>query len=205
VRRGPPDAGPPILLLHGLGGDEDVMWVFETALPRQATVVAPRAPFAANGGHTWAQRSAGEFPSADDFGPAAQAVSDLLAGLRKDIGVGESDWVWMGFSQGAGLAFAAAAHRVAQPIGLASLAGFLPEGTDLGALPRTPVYWGHGIQDREVPIERARRDVTRLRHAGVDVTFCEAEVGHKLGADCLRGLAAWLARLPPGRRVNGET
>ena len=74
----------------------------------------------------------------------------------------------------------------------------------LARLASLPVYWGHGTQDDQVPVERARRDVARLRQAGVDVSYCEADVGHKLGADCLLGLASWLARGPgaprPGRR-----
>jgi predicted esterase len=43
-----------------------------------------------------------------------------------------------------------------------------------------------------VPVERARRDVEILRAASVDVAYCEAEVGHKLGIDCLHGLKTWL-------------
>ncbi|MGD8822778.1 MAG: hypothetical protein PVG63_06725, partial [Anaerolineales bacterium] len=54
-----------------------------------------------------------------------------------------------------------------------------------------PVYWGHGTEDELIPIEHARHDVERLRTAGVDVSFCEAEVGHKVGVECTRGLKTW--------------
>jgi predicted esterase len=75
-----------------------------------------------------------------------------------------------------------------------SLAGFVPDGFEVRAgarLAGVPVYWGHGTKDDQVPVQRARRDVSRLRQAGLDVTYCEADVGHKLGADCLRGLKGW--------------
>lgn len=194
--------GPPVLLLHGLGGDEDVMWVFESALPAGSLAVAPRALFPAKeGGWSWTRTSAEGLPSIADFEPALRAVDSLLAQLRASTGVGESAWVWMGFSQGAGLAFAGAGRSEWPIARVVSLAGFLPEdlGAHLSRLQRVPVYWGHGTQDDQVPIERARRDVERLREAGVDVTYCEAEVGHKLGADCLRGLRGWLGRGFPGR------
>src|SRR3972149_7991963 len=61
----------------------------------------------------------------------------------------------------------------------------------LARLASLPVYWGHGTQDDQVPVERARRDVARLRQAGVDVSYFEAGVGRKVGA-------GWLAR-PPAR------
>ena len=31
--------------------------------------------------------------------------------------------------------------------------------------------------------------------AGAPVTYCEADVGHKLGSECLKGLRRWLAGL----------
>ena len=205
MRPGLPAAASPVLLLHGLGGDEDVMWVFESALPLRSIAVAPRALLpAAEGGYSWARKPADGFPSAADFEPAVEAIIDLLAGLRTEIGVGESEWVWMGFSQGAGLAFAGAARAAARVAGVVALAGFLPEGFDSSSLARLaslPVYWGHGTQDDQVPVEGARRDVARLRQAGVDVSYCEADVGHKLGAECLRGLSSWLARGPAAQRL----
>ena len=41
LRRGQPH-GPVLILLHGLSGDENVMWIFDHTLPREATVIAPR-------------------------------------------------------------------------------------------------------------------------------------------------------------------
>jgi hypothetical protein len=47
--------------------------------------------------------------------------------------------------------------------------------------------------------------MARLREAGLDVTYCESDVGHKLGADCLRGLKAWFARDGAVPRAPGES
>ncbi len=209
LRRGGEPAGAPILMLHGLGGDEDVMWAFEDALPSGSIVVAARGLCVApEGGYSWTRRTRDGFPSRAEFEPAALALRDLLFRLGNELGVGPSQWVWIGFSQGAGVAFAAAAHAAEPPAGVASLAGFVPEGLGSGQLAKlkpVPIYWGHGLRDREVPIDRARRDMQRLREAGAEVTACESGVGHKLGVECLRGLSAWLARRWPPRRLAGET
>jgi predicted esterase len=42
-----------------------------------------------------------------------------------------------------------------------------------------------------VPLERARGSIEMLEGAGAQVTFCEAEVGHKLSAECLRSLRSF--------------
>jgi predicted esterase len=135
-------------------------------------------------------------PKIAEFDGAVDATVGLLGELRLDYGVPPDGWVWMGFSQGAGLAFAAACAPGARPRAVVSLAGFVPDGFEARAgarLAGLPVYWGHGTKDDQVPVQRARRDVSRLRHAGLDVLYCEADVGHKLGADCLRGLKGWLS------------
>lgn len=76
---------------------------------------------------------------------------------------------------------------------IVSLAGFLPQG-DLENLNGIPVYWGHGISDPLVPIEKAREAVQTLKRAGADVLLCEAQVGHKVGLECTRGLKDWLVK-----------
>jgi predicted esterase len=42
-----------------------------------------------------------------------------------------------------------------------------------------------------VSIERAQQEVSLLENAGAQVSFCEAEVGHKVSADCLRALQSF--------------
>ena len=81
--------------------------------------------------------------------------------------------------------------------GLVALAGFLPAG-DAAGLAGLSIFWGHGTSDERVPIARARQDADRLRAAEARVTLCESDVGHKLGAECLRGLRAWVGETFPG-------
>jgi hypothetical protein len=41
-------------------------------------------------------------------------------------------------------------------------------------------------------VERARQLTGLLEQAGARVIFCEADVGHKVSAECLRGLETFL-------------
>jgi predicted esterase len=97
----------------------------------------------------------------------------------------------MGFSQGAALAFSAAADKRISPKAVVAAAAFLPEG-DFSDLEGIPVFWGHGSRDEWISIERARQGFLQLQHSGASVHFCETDVGHKMGVECLGGLRTWL-------------
>lgn len=151
----PPAAEPPplALLLHGMGGDERVMWVFSAQLPAHWLQVAPRAPLPAQpAGWAWLPRRPDEWPSLARFDDAAAQLEGFLRGLPSWHRVDLSRTVLLGFSQGAATAFALALRLAARERavglasgaadgmpawpsgpaprlrGLASLVGFMPEG-----------------------------------------------------------------------------
>ena len=187
-----------VVLLHGLTGDERVMWVLERALPVGSRIVAPRAPFpAAEGGYGWLPFGTTGWPAREDFRDGVEALGSLLDDLEHAGGLDRSRLVYLGFSQGAALAFAASVLPRTRPAGLVALAGFLPAG-DAAGLAGLSIFWGHGTSDERVPIARARQDADRLRAAQARVILCESDVGHKLGAECLRGLRAWVGETFPG-------
>lgn len=192
--------GPHILMLHGWSGDENVMWVLQSVLPADSFLVAARGihPLPA-GGYHWSVSPASIQVGFDDFEPAVTALKASLDALRASHQFGEQPFLLMGFSQGAALAFAATKGGLTVDA-IIALAGFLPLG-ELQGMDSIPVFWGHGQRDTHVPIERARSDVQRLLDAGIEVQFCEADVGHKLGIECTRGLKRWMR----GRILNEST
>jgi phospholipase/carboxylesterase len=101
-----------------------------------------------------------------------------------------------GFSQGGALTNVLALLYPQRIRKVVVLAGFMPGGTDdllaQRVLKDKPFFVAHGTQDDLVPLERAQKSVELLKQAGAQVTFCEAEVGHKVSADCLRGLETFL-------------
>ena len=185
-------ASIPILMLHGWSGDEKVMWVLETTVPPTSLIVTVRAPLEiASGGYQWIEGQEALDTSLDDYRPAVDALVLTIKDLQRELSVDPSDWILMGFSQGAATALAyAATASLPPPAGLVLLAGFAPRG-DIQSLRGVPVYWGHGTQDELIPIQHARKDVDRLAEAGLDISFCEADVGHKVGVECTRGLKTW--------------
>lgn len=199
VRR-PAGPGPhqTVLLLHGRGGDEDVMWIFARALPAGTLVVAPRAPEPEPvlGGYTWVQRSDDDWPEVTRFDDAVAALARFVAALPALYGAEPAGVGVMGFSQGAATAFALAIAQPGTVTAVASLVGFVPEGAPAGggqALAGLPVLMLAGTRDELVPLVRARAGAALLRGAGAALTYEEYDVGHKLSAAGQQALAEWWA------------
>ena len=183
-------------LIHGWTGDERSMWVFAPRLPRSALLVSPRAPYLSNhpdlSGYSWVERRAGEFSQLPAFDPALDAFGGLLEMLAKRYPAADfSRFGLVGFSQGAAFSFAYALRHPQRVTRLAALAGFLPANSEmrLGTLARIPVFIAHGTKDETVPVTMAHAAKAALSAAGVDVQYCEADTGHKLGANCFAQLA----------------
>ena len=187
-----------MLLLHGWTGDENSMWVFARRFPADRWIAAPRAPHAAEqGGYSWRAVHPGtrSLSTVADYKPAADNLIRLVDNVSASIGVDAAQFDVAGFSQGGALTNALALLYPERIHRVAVLAGFMPGGSE-ELLARQPLtgkqfFVAHGSQDELVPLERARQSIQLLEQAGAHVTFCEADVGHKVSADCLRGLEAF--------------
>lgn len=193
-----PASEPParlMLMLHGWTGDENSMWVFGRDLPPNYLLLAPRAPHAAQpGGYSWRPYVEGTHgrPSAEMMRPSAEALIRLVDEYSASVGVDAAQFDVMGFSQGAAMTNLLSLLYPQRIRRVGVLAGFVPGGLDELAAARPlagkPFFVAHGTQDELVPIERARQSIALLETAGAQVTYCEAEVGHKVSADCMRAL-----------------
>lgn len=195
--RQPEGSGPfPVfLLLHGLTGDEEVMWIFASRLPRNVLIIAPRGLHSsALGGYSWLPELERQWPLIVDFRPAVNALLELL-NPNFFPAADFSNLNLVGFSQGAALAYTFGLLHAEKVHALAGLSGFLPEDAPdyiLGQPLRDKrVFVAHGTQDDTVPIKRARWSVQTLKQAGAQVVYCEDDVGHKLSAACFNGLESF--------------
>ncbi len=196
--RYPDGAGPSpvVLMLHGWTGDEQSMWVFAGRMPSQAVLLAPRAPYTSPlGGYSWHANQHKVWPWVDDFNPALESLFQVLTAQNfpeADL----SRLTLAGFSQGAACAYALALQHPRRVQAVVGLSGFMPDGAAAFArnkpLEGMPVFLAHGVQDRLVAVGKARQAVQILEDAGARVTYCEDDVGHKLGSSCFKGMETFL-------------
>ena len=196
------EANPPrlLLLIHGLTGDENSMWVFARHLPADYWIVAPRAPHpAATSGFSWRVGSPAQGSRAElkDLRPAIENLLRMLDSFAEERDLAQRPWSVMGFSQGAVVAATLALLCPERVEGVALLAGFVPLGAeDLAAsqpLRGKRVFVAHGSLDEMVDVELGRRAVRVLELAGAAVEHCEDPVGHKVSANCMRRLESFFA------------
>ncbi len=194
-RLAPAKPGRVLLLIHGWTGDENSMWVFSRKLPSEYTLLAPRALFSdQNGGYSWCKMIEGghALPSMADLQPAAESLVEFIDAWRKSMVLPAEPFSLMGFSQGAALAYVLALTHPDRIHRLAVLSGFLPAGAE-NALKNKPlakksVFVSHGLNDDRIPVQRARDAVELLRASEARVTYCEADIGHKVSKECIQGM-----------------
>lgn len=186
-----------MLLIHGLTGDENVMWVFARNLSADYWMVAPRAPHASQmkqGGYSWraASGEAEDLSRLEQLHDSAAMLIRLVDVYAASIQVDASTFDVMGFSQGAAMCSVLAFLYPKRIRKAGLLAGFVPGGLENRVLQRPlegkPFFVAHGTKDETVPVERARRSIEILERAGANVTYCEDDVAHKVSASCLRAL-----------------
>jgi len=194
----PDGAGPHpvILLLHGWTGDENSMWVFSSRLPKDALLVAPRAPHYVvseqYSGHSWVARKSGEWSWLDDYRPAVSELNALVDKLALQLDGDFSKFNLVGFSQGAAMSYAYALLNPGRVSKVAGLAGFVPVRCE-GEAVKLPLKGvqaliAHGRQDEIVPLARAKTALDLMRMAGAEVEYCESDTAHKLGSNCFKTL-----------------
>ena len=211
VRRGSTGA-PLIVMIHGLGGDENVMWIFERALPAKATVIAPRAPIwiepntpyaeEANGGYSWFRPAPLPRPDRSTFEQSIDKLKKFVEAAIKTYEVDRNQVYLLGFSQGAAMCYALSLAMPDQIAGVIALAGFMPESTDkplppdieVSGLPQNGYLILHGLEDERLPIEYARTAQSTLQSIGAQVEHHEYPIGHKISPQGMKDIEQWLKK-----------
>ncbi len=215
VRPGP-KGGPLIVMLHGLGGDEDAMWIFERALPESATLISPRAPIkiipglpyaeAVESGYSWLRPAPLPQPDRSTFATAIEVLQRFIEVAIETYEVDRRRVILIGFSQGAAMSYALSLTLPDQIAGTIALAGFMPEdesgqvlqAAETPATHRTPqgsYLILHGLEDEAVSIGWARKARTTLESMGAAVEYHEYPAGQKVSPQGLRDIEEWLKRI----------
>jgi len=192
-----PGPHPTVVMLHGLYGSEDVMWVFRKTVPRPWFVVAPRAPVAERDGYSWISNPIAEWPRLAAFDPAVAALERFIKAMPRLYNADPDRIYLMGFSQGAALSYATVLQRPGLVRGVAGIVGFVPtpEGAIDGRLADLPVFMAVGTEDVMVPHAIAMASADLIRRSGADLEVHEYHTGHKLTAEGMDDLRRWfLAR-----------
>ena len=171
---------PVVVMLHGWGGDEGVMWLFKQVIPKIAAIITPRAPIELEeGSYVWFNyQSSREQPQTDSLQQSLVKLRHFLAGLPEIYPIDPERLVLLGFSQGAAIGNSFMLTLTKPMVaGMVSLSGFIPDLPELvepaNKLTGLPVFITHGTRDEIVPVEKARQSRDIYQRLQAEVTYRE--------------------------------
>jgi phospholipase/carboxylesterase len=186
---------PPLLLLHGTGGNEDDLVPLGERLLPGAALLSPRGQVLERGMPRFFRRIAEGVFDLEDLRRRTGELAEFVAAARAEYGLA-SPPVAVGFSNGANIAAALLLLRPGTLGGALLLRPMVPLVPDpLPELGGVPVQINAGVADPIVTPEQSEALGTLLRQAGASVSLDWVKVGHTLSPTDLEIGARFLARL----------
>ena len=172
---------PPLLLLHGTGGDENDLIPLAQKLSPGSTLLSPRGDVSEHGARRFfARLSEGRFDPAE-VTRRTHALADFLAAATSHYGLVPARLTALGFSNGANIA---ATLLLLRPESIAAAVLLRPmvvlEPIQVPDLSGKRVLISSGLQDPIVPADHPARLTAIFRRAGVQVTLHPHAAGHGL-------------------------
>ncbi len=184
---------PPLLLLHGTGGDEHDLLPLREHLAPDAPVLSPRGTVLENGMPRFFRRLAEGVFDEDDVAVRVDELADFVA--TAPTGVPAGSWFAVGFSNGANIASATLFRRPEVLAGAVLLAAMVPFRDGPGEVDLTGkrVAVSNGRRDPMATAAQTATLVAQLRGTGAEVVEFPHDGGHGIDAGVLPELRAFLA------------
>lgn len=183
---------PPILLLHGTGGDENDLISLGQLIAPGSALLSPRGKVLEGGMPRFFRRLAEGVFDEDDVRRRANELADFIGEAREAYGLAAP--VAVGFSNGANIAAAMLLLRPDALAGAALLRAMVPLAQPPAAdLSGKPILVLAGSMDQMIPAANAERLATLFKTAGADVLHRTLPAGHGLSQADVAITKEWLA------------
>jgi predicted esterase len=184
---------PPLLLLHGTGGNEDDLLPLGRLLWPGAPMLSPRGPVLEQGMPRFFRRIAQGVFDLDDLRQRSHDLADFIAAAADEYAFSQQELVAVGYSNGANIAASTMLLRP-EAIGAAILwHAQIPLEPD----PRPDLSAQHvlitaGRRDPIVPPTETERLRDLLAECGAAVQLAWFDAGHALTQDDVDASRRWL-------------
>jgi phospholipase/carboxylesterase len=186
-------AAPPLLLLHGTGGDEDDLLNLGRLIAPASALLSPRGKVLEGGMPRFFRRLAEGVFDEDDVVRRANELADFIGEARALYGLAAP--IAVGFSNGANIAAAVLALRPEALAGAVLLRAMVPlRVMPTANLSGKSILMLSGAQDPIIPAENATRLASELTHAGASVDHTILPAGHGLTQADVDIAKTWINR-----------
>jgi phospholipase/carboxylesterase len=182
---------PPLLVLHGTGGDETDLLPLGARLAPGAALLSPRGRVLENGAPRFFRRLTEGVFDLKDLQFRTDELADFVVRAGRAYGIARP--IVIGFSNGANIATSMLLRRPQVLAGGVLIRGTVPFEPDAPPdLAGMPVLILSGARDPLVPAAKRDRLAQILRNAGAEVTYEVLKAEHHLSADDLVVAGGWL-------------
>ena len=184
---------PPLLLLHGTGGDENDLLPIAARVAPGAAVLSPRGKVLEHGMPRFFRRSGeGQWDLADLKQRTAE-LAEFLKQAREAYCIEKP--IALGYSNGANVAWSLILAEPQALAGAILMRAMLPfDPRPLPDLARLPVLILTGRHDELIPPQQAGLLAALLGEAGANASFEMLEANHGLTGEDLKLAAEWFAQ-----------
>jgi phospholipase/carboxylesterase len=184
---------PPLLLLHGTGGDENDLIPLAGRIAPGSAILSPRGKVLEHGMPRFFRRTGEGIWDVDDLKRRTVDLAEFLRRARAAYGIEKP--VALGYSNGANIAWSLLLAEPGALSGAILMRAMLPfDPRPLPDLARLPILMLTGRHDELIPPQQAGLLAALFGEAGADATFEMLEAGHGLTEEDLTLAAAWLVR-----------
>jgi phospholipase/carboxylesterase len=197
----PGSSTPPLLLLHGTGGDEHDLGVLRQHLAPDAPVLSPRGTVSEQGMARFFRRIREGVFDEDDLRLRADELAAFLTAAEEKYDVPAGSWMAVGFSNGANMASALLLRHPESLAGAVLLAAMVPFAEDEPqdhALAGKRVLIVNGNSDPMATPEQTTRLTDQLRRRDADVELLPFTGGHTIDPAQLPNIKNFIDSLRPG-------
>lgn len=197
----PSDKKKALILMHGVGSNEQDLFSLAAYLPRDYYIICPQGQFPmGNNRYAWysVDFSTGKpvYNQEQEASSRAQ-IREFVAQMKAQY---KLDEVYVGgFSQGAIMSYTIGLSEPSLVKGIIILSGRLLEEVKPALQQQAPqlqVFVAHGTQDGTLGIHYARAAKTYLEGLHVHLSYHEYNMGHQINQQVLQDLNSWLAAQP---------
>jgi len=189
-------AGPPLLLLHGTGGNEYDLLPLRDHLSPGAAVLSVRGTVLENGMPRFFRRVREGVFDEDDLRRRADELADFVVTASSAYGIEDRSLVAVGFSNGANIASAMLLQRPDLLKGAVLLAAMVPYAEPPSAdLSDTLVIISNGDRDPLIKSEMTKQLASQLRDRGAEVVELPHPGGHQIDRAVLPQIRQMIANV----------
>jgi phospholipase/carboxylesterase len=196
---------PPLLiLLHGLGGNENDLFSFANLLPNSFLIISARAPFEiTKGSYKWFEVNFNTGKPVIDAEQAEKSrivLVQFIQQLKEKLNFSNKEVYLCGFSQGAIMALSVGLTRPEKVKGVIALSGrvlkeMMPKIASKEKLANLKMLIIHGKADNILPIHYALESKKLLEALNIKNRYIELETGHSVTNQTIKLIDNWLRKV----------